>query len=218
MNPDSVHRVSDAAREWPERHPPEPDAEGMTRRGTSEGLGRPVESNAPDLPHLRALLWIVSVVFLGAGAVLARTDMGSPGFGFGLGAGMVLASLACLGFLSTGHLQAAPADPRAYSGDAAGASFASSFHPHSTGEAGSMGSEPAGEASQLGRDVVSAYRLFGLTPEASMREIRVRYHRLAHTHHPDKAVGLAHAVRRAAEERMKEINVAYEILQRHREG
>jgi hypothetical protein len=50
------------------------------------------------------------------------------------------------------------------------------------------------------------YEILGIPPNATPEEIQKAYHRLALTHHPD--------VRKTpdAEERMKEINAAYEVL------
>ena len=215
MTPDSVHRVSAASREWPEQYPSEPDAAGMAPFEAAAGLDRFAQTNASELRELRALLWFLSLAFLAVGALLTGTDLGSPGFGFGLGAGMVLASLGCLGFLATGRLQAPATDQRPYPHETP---FASAFRADGMDAAEETDSTRPlpGDESSHEQEVLSACRLFSVSPEASMREVRARYHRLAHQYHPDKVTGLAPGVRLQAEERMKEINAAYETLQRRR--
>ncbi|MGF1498553.1 MAG: DnaJ family molecular chaperone [Elainellaceae cyanobacterium] len=59
---------------------------------------------------------------------------------------------------------------------------------------------------------VSAYEVLGITPGASLTEIRAAYHRVARQNHPDKVVGLAPEFRLLAEQRMKLITAAYKTL------
>jgi DnaJ-class molecular chaperone len=48
--------------------------------------------------------------------------------------------------------------------------------------------------------------------DASEAEISAAYRRLAQMYHPDKVAGLAPEFQALADERMKEINAAYEVL------
>jgi hypothetical protein len=57
-----------------------------------------------------------------------------------------------------------------------------------------------------------AYSVLGLDPTASQAEVSGAYRRLAQMYHPDKVAGLAPEFQIIAEERMKEINAAYETL------
>ncbi len=57
-----------------------------------------------------------------------------------------------------------------------------------------------------------AYSVLGIAPTATPTEIAAAYHRLAQMYHPDKVAGLAPEFQGIAEERMKEINAAYESL------
>ncbi|MEB3356226.1 MAG: J domain-containing protein [Synechococcales bacterium] len=64
----------------------------------------------------------------------------------------------------------------------------------------------------LSEEPVSAYEVLGITPGASLNEIRAAYHRVARQNHPDKVVGLAPEFRTLAEQRMKVITAAYKSL------
>jgi len=57
------------------------------------------------------------------------------------------------------------------------------------------------------------YRTLGLSPNASAAEIKKAYRTLSMQYHPDKAAHLGEEFRAAAEEKMKEINMAYQHLQ-----
>jgi hypothetical protein len=59
-----------------------------------------------------------------------------------------------------------------------------------------------------------AYQILNIAVGASREEITVAYHHMARMYHPDKVAGLAPEFRELAEERMKEINAAYEELKR----
>jgi hypothetical protein len=56
------------------------------------------------------------------------------------------------------------------------------------------------------------YEILGVSPEASQEEIKKAYHDLAQIYHPDKYSTSLESVRQRAQEKMKEINQAYEIL------
>jgi len=63
-----------------------------------------------------------------------------------------------------------------------------------------------------------AYTALGLSPKASPTEIKRAYRRLISQNHPDKlaAKGLPDNMREIAEERAREINVAYELIKEAR--
>lgn len=63
-----------------------------------------------------------------------------------------------------------------------------------------------------------AYTALGLTPEATEAEIKRAYRKMISETHPDKLAsqGLPQAMRELAEERAREINVAYELIKRAR--
>ncbi|MCR5241510.1 MAG: DnaJ domain-containing protein [Prevotella sp.] len=61
----------------------------------------------------------------------------------------------------------------------------------------------------LGGDTLEeAYKVLGVSPQASDDEVKKAYRRLALEHHPDKVSALGEDVRRAAEKKFQEINAA----------
>ncbi len=56
------------------------------------------------------------------------------------------------------------------------------------------------------------YEILGVNPGADFAEIKRAYHRQASKYHPDKVSHLGDEFRALAEEKFKEINMAYEML------
>lgn len=52
---------------------------------------------------------------------------------------------------------------------------------------------------------IDYYKVLGVSPTASEKEIKVNYYKLAHEYHPDKTAG-------ATEAKFKEISAAYDVL------
>lgn len=57
-------------------------------------------------------------------------------------------------------------------------------------------------------DLESAYKVLGVSPDATDDELKKAYRRLALEHHPDRVAALGDDVRRAAEKKFQEINAA----------
>lgn len=57
-----------------------------------------------------------------------------------------------------------------------------------------------------------AYKVLGVSPDASDKEVRDAYRRMALKHHPDRVASLGEDVRKAAEKKFQEINAAKERI------
>jgi DnaJ like chaperone protein len=85
--------------------------------------------------------------------------------------------------------------------------------------AGTLGLEPSeydGLAAEFLQPPGREYRVLGLRPGSSEEEVRSAYRRLASECHPDRFSSLGPEFVRAAEERFKILQEAYEEVRRHR--
>ena len=67
-----------------------------------------------------------------------------------------------------------------------------------------------------GDSLEDAYKVLGLTPQATDEEVKRAYRKLALEHHPDRVAKLGDDVRRAAEKKFQEINAAKERIYKAR--
>lgn len=65
-----------------------------------------------------------------------------------------------------------------------------------------------------GRRESSYYEILGLQPGADFISVKNAYRKLSKKYHPDKVVHLGEEFRQVAEEKMKELNVAYQYLEK----
>lgn len=67
-----------------------------------------------------------------------------------------------------------------------------------------------------GDSIEAAYKVLGITPDASDDEVKAAYRRMALKHHPDRVATLGEDVRKAAEQKFQEINAAKETIYKAR--
>lgn len=65
-------------------------------------------------------------------------------------------------------------------------------------------------------DLESAYQTLGISSRSSDEEVKKAYRKIAMENHPDKVGHLGEDIRKAAEEKFTQINVAYEKIKRQR--
>ncbi len=66
------------------------------------------------------------------------------------------------------------------------------------------------------KDVDSAYEVLEISPDATNEEVKSAYRRMAMKHHPDKVSTLGPDVQKAAEEKFRKIQQAYETIKKER--
>ncbi|MBQ8672930.1 MAG: TerB family tellurite resistance protein [Bacteroides sp.] len=64
--------------------------------------------------------------------------------------------------------------------------------------------------------IEAAYKVLEIGPSASDAEVKKAYRRLVLKHHPDTVDSLGEDIRKAAEEKMKQITEAYDIIKKER--
>jgi DnaJ-class molecular chaperone with C-terminal Zn finger domain len=85
--------------------------------------------------------------------------------------------------------------------------------------AGWLGISPADVESiqaMFVKNTESAYKVLEITPEATDEEVKKAYKKMAVKYHPDKVSHLGEDVQKAANEKFKKVNVAYEQIKKER--
>jgi DnaJ like chaperone protein len=67
-----------------------------------------------------------------------------------------------------------------------------------------------------GNTLEEAYKVLGVSPDATDDEVRKAYRKLALQHHPDRVATLGEDIRRAAEQKLQKINEAKERIYKER--
>lgn len=66
------------------------------------------------------------------------------------------------------------------------------------------------------QEVDSSYKILGITPEATDDEVKKAYREMAKKYHPDKVAYLGEDVRKSAEQKLQEVNEAYDKIRKQR--
>jgi len=66
------------------------------------------------------------------------------------------------------------------------------------------------------KDTESAYKILGITANATDEEVKTAYREMAKKYHPDKVSHLGEDVKKAAEEKFMKVNEAYETIKKER--
>jgi hypothetical protein len=84
-------------------------------------------------------------------------------------------------------------------------------------DAGWLSTKRPGAADGADHEALAqAYRALGVEPSASDEDVERAYRRRISDYHPDKVAGAADEIRQLAETRAREINTAYEAIQKLR--
>ena len=62
----------------------------------------------------------------------------------------------------------------------------------------------------------NAYKILEIEPSATDQEVKKAYRTMAKKYHPDKVISENEAIKKGAEEKFKEVQKAYEIIQQER--
>ena len=66
------------------------------------------------------------------------------------------------------------------------------------------------------KDTDNAYVILGIQKSASDEEVKMAYREMAKKYHPDKVAHLGEEVKKAAEEKFRNVNDAYDLIKKER--
>jgi DnaJ like chaperone protein len=66
------------------------------------------------------------------------------------------------------------------------------------------------------KDIDSAYKVLEITPDATDEEVKSAYRKMAVKYHPDKVEHLGPEIRKSAEDKFKQLQVAYDEIKKRR--
>lgn len=66
------------------------------------------------------------------------------------------------------------------------------------------------------KDQTSAFKILGISPEATDEDVKKAYRQMAITHHPDKVAHLGDDIQHAAKEKFQQIQAAYDEIKKQR--
>jgi DnaJ like chaperone protein len=84
------------------------------------------------------------------------------------------------------------------------------------GTIGLSASDAASVIAMFYKDTDSAYAVLEISPSATDEEVKAAYRRMAMKNHPDKVASLGSEVQKAAEQKFRQIQEAYETIKKER--
>lgn len=66
------------------------------------------------------------------------------------------------------------------------------------------------------KETHSAYKILEIPPDATNEEVKKAYRQMAKKHHPDMVSNLGEEIQKAAQEKFRKINEAYETIKKER--
>jgi hypothetical protein len=187
---------------------------------TATGANARVAARGPSSGAV--IFWLILATLAVSGAAIAFGAGGYPVFGLGLGFGFAVGAIP-YGLLVLAHASASEmTTPRTgRKRRMTDEEWQRIFGPRTSGPGAWTAQEPPPGAGRSQPDAAPAldeqlaFERLELEPGATLRQVTRAYHRLAHRYHPDLTAGLPEGERMLAEQKMKELNAAYELL-RHR--
>jgi hypothetical protein len=187
---------------------------GASGSGWGAPVARPASTGA-------VIFWLIVATLAVSAVAIYVGSSGYPVFGLGLGFGFAVGAIP-YGLLVLAHASATEivttrsGRRRRMTDEEWQRIFGPrSFGPGAwTAEGPHTGPGWSERASGPALDEQAAYDRLELAPGATLRQVTRAYHRLAHRYHPDLTAGRPEPERALSEQKMRELNAAYELLRR----